>query len=56
MYLTVLPTREGQSVRAINATGFGDMPRKQIDALVDFAKGYEAKGLAYIANPSKMDH
>ena len=39
---------EGQSVRAINATGFGDMPRKQIDALVDFAKGYEAKGLAYI--------
>ena len=39
---------ESQSVRAINATGFGDMPRKQIDALVDFAKGYEAKGLAYI--------
>lgn len=39
---------EGQSVRAINTTGFGDMPRKQIDALVDFAKGYEAKGLAYI--------
>ncbi len=39
---------EGQSVRAINATGFGDIPRKQIDALVDFAKGYEAKGLAYI--------
>lgn len=39
---------EGQSVRAINATGFGYMPRKQIDALVDFAKGYEAKGLAYI--------
>ena len=39
---------ECQSVRAINATGFGDMPRKQIDALVDFAKGYEAKGLAYI--------
>ena len=39
---------EGQSVRAINATGFGDMPRKQIDALVDFAKGYEAKCLAYI--------
>ena len=37
-----------QSVRAINATGFGDMPRKQIDALVDFVKGYEAKGLAYI--------
>jgi aspartyl-tRNA synthetase len=25
------------------------MPRKKIDALVDFAKGYGAKGLAYIA-------
>ena len=38
----------GGSVRAINAKGFGDMSRKQIDALVEFAKGYEAKGLAYI--------
>ena len=38
----------GGSVRAINAEGFGDMSRKQIDALVDFAKGCEAKGLAYI--------
>ena len=38
----------GGSVRAINAKGMGDMPRKKIDALVDFAKGYEAKGLAYI--------
>jgi aspartyl-tRNA synthetase len=27
----------------------GSMPRKKIDALVDFAKGYGAKGLAYIA-------
>ena len=27
----------------------GAMPRKKIDALVDFAKGYGAKGLAYIA-------
>ncbi len=25
------------------------MPRKKIDALVEFAKGYGAKGLAYIA-------
>ena len=25
------------------------MPRKKIDKLVDFAKGYGAKGLAYIA-------
>jgi aspartyl-tRNA synthetase len=30
-------------------SGQGDMPRKKIDALVDFAKGYGAKGLAYIA-------
>ncbi len=39
----------GGSVRGINATGEGNMPRKKIDALVDFAKGYGAKGLAYIA-------
>lgn len=39
----------GGSVRAINADGQGSMPRKKIDALVDFAKGYGAKGLAYIA-------
>lgn len=39
----------GGSVRAINAKGQGAMPRKKIDALVDFAKGYGAKGLAYIA-------
>lgn len=25
------------------------MPRKKIDALVEFAKGYGAKGLAYVA-------
>lgn len=39
----------GGSVRGINAKGQGMMPRKKIDALVDFAKGYGAKGLAYIA-------
>ncbi|MDD6137092.1 MAG: aspartate--tRNA ligase [Lachnospiraceae bacterium] len=39
----------GGSVRGINAEGLGAMPRKKIDALVDFAKGYGAKGLAYIA-------
>ncbi len=39
----------GGSVRGINAKGQGAMPRKKIDALVDFAKGYGAKGLAYIA-------
>lgn len=39
----------GGSVRGINAKGQAEMPRKKIDALVDFAKGYGAKGLAYIA-------
>ena len=39
----------GGSVRAINAKGQGGMPRKKIDALVEFAKGYGAKGLAYLA-------
>ena len=38
----------GGSVRGINAEGQGAMPRKKIDALVDFAKGYGAKGLAYM--------
>ena len=37
------------SVRGINAEGQGHMPRKKIDALVEFAKGYGAKGLAYVA-------
>ena len=39
----------GGSVRGINAEGQGEMPRKKIDALVEFAKGFGAKGLAYIA-------
>ena len=39
----------GGSVRGINAEGQGHMPRKKIDALVEFAKGFGAKGLAYIA-------
>ncbi|MEE0418457.1 MAG: aspartate--tRNA ligase [Lachnospiraceae bacterium] len=38
----------GGSVRGINAQGQGHMPRKKIDALVEFAKGYGAKGLAYL--------
>ena len=40
---------KGGSVRGINAEGQGEMPRKKIDALVEFAKTYGAKGLAYIA-------
>ena len=39
----------GGRVRGINAKGQGSMPRKKIDKLVEFAKGYGAKGLAYIA-------
>lgn len=39
----------GGSVRGINAEGQGAMPRKKIDALVEYAKGFGAKGLAYIA-------
>lgn len=40
--------KEGSSVRGINAKGMIDMPRKKIDALVDFVKDYGAKGLAYL--------
>lgn len=39
----------GGSVRGINAAGQAHMPRKKIDAMVEFAKGYGAKGLAYLA-------
>lgn len=38
----------GGVVIGINAKGQGAMPRKKIDALTDFAKGYGAKGLAYL--------
>lgn len=40
---------QGGSVRGINAEGQGAMPRKKIDALVEYAKGFGAKGLAYLA-------
>ena len=38
----------GGSVRGINVEGQVAMPRKKIDKLVEFAKGYGAKGLAYL--------
>ncbi len=38
----------GGSVRGINVEGQGAMPRKKIDKLVEYAKGYGAKGLAYL--------
>ncbi len=39
----------GGCVRGLNVKGQAAMPRKKIDALVDFAKGYGAKGLAYLS-------
>ena len=39
----------GGSVRGINAKGQVAMPRKKIDKLVDLAKDFGAKGLAYVA-------
>jgi aspartyl-tRNA synthetase len=39
----------GGHVRGINATGLGDYTRKQLDELVELAKKFGAKGLAYIA-------
>jgi aspartyl-tRNA synthetase len=41
----------GGHVRGIKATGLGDYSRKQLDELVEFAKKYGAKGLAYLAIP-----
>ncbi|MCR5501256.1 MAG: aspartate--tRNA ligase [Acetatifactor sp.] len=38
----------GGTVRGINVKGQAEMPRKKIDALVEFAKGYGVKGLAYL--------
>ncbi len=38
----------GGTVRGINAEGQGSMPRKKIDALIEYVKTYGAKGLAYI--------
>lgn len=40
---------QGGSVRGINAEGLGNLSRKKIDKLVDFAKDFGAKGLAWAA-------
>lgn len=48
VFKNALELKDG-SVRGINAKGQGGMPRKKIDKLVEFAKGYGAKGLAYAA-------
>ncbi len=39
----------GGAVRCINAEGLGGMPRKKLDQLTEFVKGYGMKGLAYIS-------
>ena len=39
----------GGLVKGVNVKGQGGMPRKKIDKLVDLAKDFGAKGLAYIA-------
>lgn len=40
--------KNGGSVRAINAKGCGNFPRRTIDALGEFTKTYGAKGMAWI--------
>ena len=40
---------KGGSVRGLKAEGQADMPRKRIDALIDYVKDFGAKGLAYLA-------
>lgn len=40
--------KDGGFVRAIRVPGEGHMPRKKIDALVEVAKYYGGKGLAYL--------
>ncbi|MDO4803618.1 MAG: aspartate--tRNA ligase [Lachnospiraceae bacterium] len=41
--------QNGGMVRGLNVKGQGGMPRKKIDKLIEVAKTYGAKGLAYIA-------
>ena len=41
--------QSGGYVKGITVDGQAGMPRKKIDALVEWAKGYGAKGLAYLA-------
>lgn len=48
VFTSALEMKNG-SVRGINVKGQAGMPRKKIDALIDKAKGFGAKGLAYLA-------
>jgi len=40
---------DGGSVRGINVKGQAGMPRKKLDKLTEFVRGYGLKGLAYLA-------
>ena len=40
---------DGNVVKGLNVKGQANMPRKQIDKLVEFVKDYKLKGLAYMA-------
>lgn len=48
VFTSALEMKNG-SVRGLNVKGQAGMPRKKIDALVEKAKGFGAKGLAYLA-------
>lgn len=41
--------KNGGVVKGLNVKGAANMPRKQIDKLVEFVKDYKLKGLAYLA-------
>jgi aspartyl-tRNA synthetase len=46
---------EGGLVKGINAKSFGEMSRKDIDALIEFVKIYKAKGLAWMKMSDKLE-
>jgi len=42
-------------VKGINASGFGEMSRKDIDALIELAKVYRAKGMAWMKMADRLE-
>ncbi len=47
---------DGGQVRGLNAKGFGHYSRKDIDDLTEFASGYGARGLAFLAVEGSEQH
>ncbi len=47
---------EGGLVRGLNIKGCADFSRRELDELTEFVKGYEAKGLAYLAVKGDGEH